>query len=68
MNPGRNDSCHCGSGRKYKKCCLLRENEFRAARRALFIKEFMEDELLGQQRILESNAQNEINSFLTFRP
>jgi hypothetical protein len=21
--PGRNDSCWCGSGRKYKKCCLL---------------------------------------------
>ena len=21
MNPGRNDPCHCGSGRKYKKCC-----------------------------------------------
>jgi hypothetical protein len=20
--PGRNDPCHCGSGRKYKKCCL----------------------------------------------
>ena len=20
---GRNDPCHCGSGRKYKKCCLL---------------------------------------------
>ncbi|MFE8071558.1 YchJ family protein [Marinobacteraceae bacterium S3BR75-40.1] len=20
--PGRNDSCPCGSGRKYKKCCL----------------------------------------------
>ncbi|NCN95851.1 MAG: hypothetical protein GW917_03965, partial [Bdellovibrionales bacterium] len=19
---GRNDSCHCGSGQKYKKCCL----------------------------------------------
>ena len=19
---GRNDPCHCGSGRKYKKCCL----------------------------------------------
>lgn len=19
--PGRNDPCHCGSGRKYKKCC-----------------------------------------------
>ena|ERR1019366_7387997 len=19
--PGRNDACHCGSGKKYKKCC-----------------------------------------------
>lgn len=23
--PGRNEPCHCGSGRKYKKCCLGRE-------------------------------------------
>jgi tetratricopeptide (TPR) repeat protein len=22
MPPGRNKPCHCGSGRKYKKCCL----------------------------------------------
>jgi uncharacterized protein YecA (UPF0149 family) len=22
MNIGRNDSCPCGSGKKYKKCCL----------------------------------------------
>jgi hypothetical protein len=22
MRIGRNDPCHCGSGRKYKKCCL----------------------------------------------
>jgi hypothetical protein len=22
VNLGRNDPCHCGSGRKYKKCCL----------------------------------------------
>ena len=21
MTPGRNDPCHCGSGKKYKKCC-----------------------------------------------
>ncbi len=20
--PGRNDRCHCGSGKKYKQCCL----------------------------------------------
>jgi preprotein translocase subunit SecA len=22
---GRNDPCHCGSGKKYKKCCMLKE-------------------------------------------
>jgi preprotein translocase subunit SecA len=22
---GRNDPCPCGSGKKYKKCCLLHE-------------------------------------------
>ncbi len=22
---GRNDKCHCGSGKKYKKCCLERD-------------------------------------------
>lgn len=24
---GRNDSCPCGSGKKYKKCCLLQDEE-----------------------------------------
>ena len=23
--PGRNDPCHCGSGNKYKKCCLAKD-------------------------------------------
>lgn len=23
--PGRNDPCHCGSGNKYKKCCLSKD-------------------------------------------
>jgi len=23
-NIGRNDPCHCGSGKKYKKCCLIK--------------------------------------------
>ena len=30
---GRNDPCHCGSGRKYKHCCLAKdEAKLRAAR------------------------------------
>lgn len=27
MKIGRNDPCPCGSGKKYKKCCLLKENQ-----------------------------------------
>ena len=27
---GRNDPCPCGSGKKYKKCCLPKEEEVRA--------------------------------------
>jgi hypothetical protein len=30
--PGRNEPCPCGSGRKYKQCCLAKdESEARAA-------------------------------------
>src|SRR5438552_4068620 len=28
-NPGRNDPCPCGSGKKYKKCCLPQEQPTR---------------------------------------
>jgi hypothetical protein len=30
--PGRNDPCRCGSGRKYKQCCLAKDEA--AAREA----------------------------------
>ena len=29
MTPARNDPCPCGSGRKYKKCCLVRDEAAR---------------------------------------
>lgn len=32
--PGRNEPCHCGSGRKYKHCCLDKDNTEAAAARA----------------------------------
>ena len=31
MTTGRNDPCPCGSGRKYKKCCLVRDEISRGA-------------------------------------
>jgi peptidoglycan hydrolase CwlO-like protein len=31
---GRNDPCHCGSGRKYKQCCLEKDEKAASAARA----------------------------------
>lgn len=33
-NPSRNDSCPCGSGKKYKRCCLQRDEALAAGKRA----------------------------------
>jgi preprotein translocase subunit SecA len=27
LKVGRNDPCYCGSGKKYKKCCLDKDNK-----------------------------------------
>jgi hypothetical protein len=32
--PGRNEPCRCGSGRKYKHCCLEKDDKKAAAKRA----------------------------------
>ena len=32
--PGRNEPCHCGSGRKYKQCCLPKDEAEAAKTRA----------------------------------
>jgi hypothetical protein len=31
--PGRNEPCPCGSGRKYKQCCLAKDESLAAAAR-----------------------------------
>src|SRR5215469_13785448 len=36
MKTGRNDPCHCGSGKKYKKCCLAKDQE-EASRQAVIV-------------------------------
>ena len=32
--PGRNDRCHCGSGKKYKQCCLAADDAAQREARA----------------------------------
>jgi len=38
-NIGRNDSCPCGSGKKYKKCCMKSHAEEKAAKSSAFWRE-----------------------------
>jgi len=51
--PGRNDPCHCGSGKKYKKCCLPKEE---AAEREAIAKDQAAREQRATARRLEERA------------
>ena len=39
---GRNAPCPCGSGKKYKKCCLSAQPEKRSAKKQRFIPVYTE--------------------------
>jgi hypothetical protein len=53
MNIGRNDPCNCGSGKKYKKCCLLKEYEQQLKEEKEFQEWFEKDCELGQKLLKE---------------
>jgi tetratricopeptide (TPR) repeat protein len=56
---GRNDPCHCGSGKKYKRCCLEEDQQGeREARTALATEQAEDDEFYEWSDKLddESNA------------
>jgi len=46
---GRNEPCHCGSGKKYKKCCLIKDE---AAEKERPAREFLEP--LSEDNIIKS--------------
>ena len=35
--PGRNDLCHCGSGRKFKRCCESKTSEKRTSQMLMIV-------------------------------
>lgn len=39
LHLGRNEPCHCGSGRKYKQCCLEKDEAASRAARAKALEE-----------------------------
>jgi tetratricopeptide (TPR) repeat protein len=49
-NTGRNDPCPCGSGKKYKKCCLPKEE-------AAKLKAHAKDEAAREERAAAHRAQ-----------
>jgi hypothetical protein len=62
---GRNDPCPCGSGKKYKKCCLPKEQQRSVAgRRKDETDDFFEDlpaepaGLRGENEAMEASAQS----------
>ena len=56
MKIGRNNPCPCGSGKKYKKCCLKKERNFLIG----------EDLFYSQIEPLYKNVKFDINRFLEF--
>lgn len=49
---GRNSPCHCGSGRKYKKCCLYKSNQTLSEKEKLIISA-RPDRILAMRNIAE---------------
>ena len=50
---GRNDPCPCGSGLKYKKCCMLRQEELERVENLEWDKWFQADIALGKKNMQE---------------
>ena len=44
MKTGRNEPCPCGSGKKYKKCCLYKPDEQRFAEAIMYSSENIRNE------------------------
>lgn len=56
--PGRNDPCPCGSGKKFKKCCLDKPHQPSP--------ELLADLELGQQRIREYEEEQKKRHYSPF--
>ncbi len=64
MSPGRNDSCPCGSGKKYKRCCGLQAGAPRPMLNPVEIGSLVA--LVDQQRL--SEAESRARTLLTVHP
>ena len=68
--PNRNDSCPCGSGRKYKQCCLKRDEALAASKRAeaTALPEILQEALVHHQSGRLSQAEAIYRQILQIEP
>lgn len=59
MSQGRNELCHCQSGKKYKKCCEVKEFEA-AAKEDREIQEWLEMDLADGERFLNELLEGRV--------
>lgn len=59
MQVGRNDPCPCGSGKKYKKCCMKKDN-------VVQLKELKRDHFLQEKLLLQKKMQDFLEPCLSF--
>lgn len=57
MSIGRNDLCPCGSGKKYKKCCLVKSYEQAEQEEAEWQEWFKKDCEEGDKLLQEYEAE-----------
>ncbi len=66
---GRNEQCRCGSGRKFKRCCLPKEQAglaLRSSAQALKISLAYEIELVQQAAVERKQTFRELGVFILF--
>ncbi len=61
---GRNDPCPCGSGKKYKKCCLGRENTPLQAVGSPVAAEMALNDIMQEMKGREFSSQEEMQAFV----
>ena len=61
MKSSINDQCPCGSGRKYKKCCLVRDERKPHETLAKFVGNDWIEAELGKVRLDGYNNMNPMN-------
>lgn len=59
MNIGRNDPCYCGSGKKYKKCHMLVEEEAQRIADLEWEEWFAKDCATGAKKLAEAEVKAE---------